>query len=240
MLLINNDLIWISIPKNASYSVHLALNNTNLNIQYSSKYNTLNHYKGFIDYPNKKYSHLHIQKNDLIKEWGNKETICITRNFVDRFISAIQFVWKKIEENGYTPIIPIYEIDNEFIYKLFTSNIIFDIHNDFTINKNKHLKFFQSIIKEKINIKNFFVKPHSLICQNYYKNSSKCNYEFDINELDKFKNFIDNRYNTNIVIEIKNNNTNKEKTKIIKDTTFIKWLYNNFEKPYDTNIKNII
>jgi hypothetical protein len=201
----------------------------------------LNHYKGLIGYPNEKYSHLHIPKNYLIQEWGNKETICITRNFVDRFISAIQFVWSRIEKNGYTPIIPIYEIDNQFIYKLFTPNIIYDIHNDFTINGNKHLKFLQSIIKEKLNgTESFIGNINALICQNYYKNSDKCTYEFDINELDKFKNFIDKRYNTNIIIETINNNTNKEKPKIIKDTHFIEWLYNNFEKPYDKNIKKLI
>ena len=171
-MLINDDLIWICIPKNASFSIHLALNNANnLNIQYSSIYNirNLNHYKGLTGYPNEKYSHLHIPKNYLIEEWGNKETICITRNFVDRFISAIQFVWSRIEKNGYTPIIPIYEIDNEFIYKLFTPNIIYDIHNDFTINGNKHLKFLQSIVKEKLNgTESFIGNINALICQNYY------------------------------------------------------------------------
>ena len=31
-MLINDDLIWICIPKNASFSIHLALNNANKNI----------------------------------------------------------------------------------------------------------------------------------------------------------------------------------------------------------------
>ena len=216
-MLLNNDLIWVCVPKNASYSIHFALNNSNLDIQYSSEYDSFEHEKGLILTPGRQnFSHLHIQKNQLLQEWGNKETVCITRDFVDRFVSSVEFVWRKVQAAGYTTVVPVSEIDNELIYKLFTPSIIFDIHNNFEKEKVKYFNFFQSIVKDEIDIDseayNFASNIASLRCQNFYKNSSKCTYEFDISELDKFEAFINSRYSTNIKVEKLNSNPNPGKT----------------------------
>ena len=64
-LCINNDLIWIAIPKNASVSIEHALLNSNLNIQ------TYHNYKDNSDI------HGHLVLNDLYSYFGVKEKVCL-------------------------------------------------------------------------------------------------------------------------------------------------------------------
>lgn len=238
-LLINNDLIWLCIPKNASFSIQHAIENSGLQIEYHSIYKKKLIYKEV-----EKYSHIHIQKKFLHMEWGNKETICINRNYVDRFISAIEFIWAKIEKNGHTPIIPINEVDNNFLYNIMDESFLYKLYYDTSLNNILFFDLYQTLIKEKLNINN---TPHyiyknfsTLHCQNFYKNGEKCTYEFDIKELDKFENFIKNKYNIKISIPILNKNPNPNKTKLIKNDKFKNWIYNKFESQWDNKIKKIL
>ena len=103
--LINNELIWISIPKCASYSIEQALRNSKLKLELYD--------------PNDMLSHYHTPLNECLETWGNKETICINRDWVDRWMSALNFIWDKIEyESSFELICKWENLDNEFLYKI--------------------------------------------------------------------------------------------------------------------------
>jgi hypothetical protein len=230
--LINNDLIWISIPKCASTSIHNALESSTLDIKKHSDYSK---------WPQK---HLHIPLNSLNREFGIKETICIKRDWFDRWISALETVWLAIEHRKQIPIIKWKEIDNEFLYKTFNTEFLNNLHS----NENIELCNF-SIIKDYKLMPNDLIGGLTslIISQNRYKNNEKCNHEFDITELDKFKEFINNRYNVDIKLPHINPkdlyhvaiDTKKSKSKIIINKELKDWVWNSFEKPYQKGINLI-
>ena len=83
-LLINDNLIWVATPKCASISIENALYSSNLNIK-PSKWIEINNNR-----------HLHIPIDILKKEFGNKESICITRDWFEKWLSALNHLWDVI------------------------------------------------------------------------------------------------------------------------------------------------
>ena len=112
-LCIDNELIWVSIPRCASVSIEKSLSNSQLNIRYYKK-------SMFFD----KDIHLHIQLKTLYDYFGLKESVCIKRDFVDRWLSGLEHWWWTMSITGLEPIIPFNEIDNNFIYTHFTDEMI--------------------------------------------------------------------------------------------------------------------
>lgn len=73
MLLINNKLIWISIPRCASVSIENSLYNSSLNIKkIISERHLIEEFNNKIKY------HSHSRKRDCIHQFGYKDTICVT------------------------------------------------------------------------------------------------------------------------------------------------------------------
>lgn len=226
-LLINNELIWISIPKCASSSIENALLNSNLKIEKHWRHHTS---------PNK---HFHIKLDELYEYFGKKETICIIRDPLERWISSLKTIWLSIVFKGYTPIIKWEDIDNDFLYKTFNKTFINNLHFQFTIEKCNFI-----IIKD-YNVTrpagNFFL----MTSQQFWKNNEKCTYEFSINELYKVEEFLYKKYKENVKIpnidpnyEFKNNDTHK-KNKIIIDDELRNWYWESFEKRFEKNNKLI-
>jgi hypothetical protein len=217
--LINNELIWISIPKCASYSIETALRNSKLKLETYD--------------PNDMLSHYHTPLNECLETWGNKETICITRDWVYKWISSLNFIWDKIEfESEYTPICKWEDINNEFIYKTFDINFLNDLHafdEDDLLIKNCFLK----LVKEKYD--SFKKIPGimvTLVSQNFFKSNKKCTYEFDIKEIDKFVNFIEDKFGERLIIENTNQST-KRPNKIIINDELKSFIWENFEKRFE-------
>lgn len=232
--LINNDLIWISIPKCASTSIHDALESSTLDIKKHSDYSK---------WPQK---HLHIPLNSLNREFGIKETICIKRDWFDRWLSGLETLWLAIEQRKQIPIIKWEELDNDFLYKTFNTEFINNLHSienielcNFSIIKNYKLKT-NDLISGLASM---------LFSQNFYKKNQNCTYEFDITELNKFKEFINNRYNVDIKLPHINpkdilregidSKKTKSKNKIIINKELKDWVWNSFEKPYQKGINLI-
>ena len=110
--LINDDIIWLSIPKCASYSIEKALVNSNLKLK---KYNE----------PFNDDRHVHIPMNYCLDYFGIKETICITRDWFEKWLSAVNFIWDIIEhDTPYELICKWEDVDNEVLYKLFNKDFI--------------------------------------------------------------------------------------------------------------------
>jgi hypothetical protein len=223
---INNDLIWLSIPKCASTSIENALQNSKLDVV---------HY----DYGKKKdYNrHLHIRLKYLYEKFGLKETICINRDYFDRWISGLKHIWDTYEKIN-VPLIKKWEdVDNDFIYQTFTDDYVNEIYisgKNFPTIRNHNGKSVIDYSKvtsiEKIVPNGIFIE-NILRSQLYVKDNKKCTYEFDISEIDKFEKFIENRYNIDFKLDILNK-TSFQNNLIIKDQKLKNWVWEKFEKRF--------
>ena len=232
---VNNDLIWIAPPKCASMSIEKAFIDSNLDI---------NHYKYG---QNKNYSnHMHIKSYDLYQRFGKKDTVVIKRDYFDRWISGLQYMWMMYKKTNCKTIVKWKDINNDFIYKTFTPKLIDQIYSlSFSdpalltdneieeaaeLSKEVCLNFVKTIPENSndgISNPCFVLKS-----QLYWVDNSKCTYEFNINEIEKFENFISNRYN----IEFKVGKFNKgkyKKNQIVKDEKLKQWVWDNFEKRFE-------
>lgn len=228
-LLINNELIWISIPRCASVSIERALLNSNLNIKKLS-----------MDVTYEK-AHMHFQKSVLYEEFGIHETVCIKRDWFSKWISSLYqlFIWLD-RTKIYTPIIQWEDIDNDFIYNTFDTDFANAIYKKDTTNWD--IAFLRIIkeksIKEKVYDSNGNIMPNVigllsvLLSQQFYKENKPADYEFDISELDKFSNFIYDKFGERLNIERLNERKNIP-NKIVVDDKLKQWVWDKFEKPFE-------
>lgn len=229
-LLINDELIWISIPRCASMSIENGLLLSNLNIKRSKK---------SIQFEN---GHHHITVTELFDNFGKHETICLKRDWFERWMSGLHHLITWIEHSKfYTPKIKWSNMDNHFIYETFTDdfcNLIYDVENP-----NSWDTVFKSLINEDEVLPIMFDSDNKqqprliaflsvLLSQNFWKNNNKCTYEFDINELEKFNNFLYDRFGSKINIQ-KINESKNEKSKIIVDDKLKQWVWDKFEKRFE-------
>lgn len=226
---INNDLIWISVPRCASFSIEESIENQlNLNYQHIKNVNP--------DFEDIKDRHIHVPLIELKKTFGNLETVRITRNWFDRWLSAIEYVWKSIEIYNLTPKVKYEDLTNEYIYNVFTDtflNDLFIINEDIEIMK----KLYNSLVIDDLDLidnKNFYSVLRILCPQNLWTNNEKCTYEFDIKEIDKFEKFISNRYNINFKVS-HINKSKKIKNNIIINDELKKFVWDKFESRYIKN-----
>jgi hypothetical protein len=218
-LLINNDLIWVSIPKCASVSIEKALLNSNLDFKINTEY------KYNLE---KLKQHGHIKSSKLFNEFGRKETVCITRDWFDRWLSGLEFVWQHLINHNQTMIVDWEDVDNNFIYNTFNNNfgktIYYNTNWDDIINKLiKNLDETKPTIMPVLCV---------FMSENHWKENQPCTYEFDIKELHKFEEFIEKRYGVSFKIPHLNS-TPKIKNKIEINDELKNHLWNVFEKPFE-------
>jgi hypothetical protein len=228
-LLINNELIWLSIPRCASSSIEKALLNSNLNIRrlkVDSKYPDV---------------HMHFRKSTLYEQFGVHKTVCIKRDWFSKWMSSVQHLFEWLEFTKiYTPIIKWEDIDNDFIYKTFNANFLNSLYSrDIDEWDNNMLSLIkENVLIDKIYDYNEMPLPNGdgilgvLNSQNFYKENSKIDYEFDISEIDKFSDFIYDKFGERIYIE-KLNSSSNVKSKIIIDDKLKQWVWDNFEKRFE-------
>lgn len=220
-ILIKNELIWVSIPKCASMSVEYAILNSNLEIKrhsYAIKSEPL---------------HTHIGVSKLKEEFGNKETVCIKRDWFEKWLSALQFCFETIIiSDGNIPIVEWKDIDNQFVYKMFTNDFVNLLYSE---EKNSLNEAYSKLIKNKqVNEEN---RLSALFSQNYWKEDNKCDYEFDIRGMDKFISFIEERFGDKLIINKLNENP-KTKSKLIINDELKSFVWERFEKRF--NKKNYL
>lgn len=232
---INDNLIWISVPRCASTSIENALFNPSLNIK---------HYK----YGNARVypKHIHTKATELYRTFGKMETVVIKRNYFDRWISALQHSWYTYEINGVEMSVKWEDIDNDFIYQNFTNEYIDSIYS--IVGAENDLMKYEDIIKMRElkksiiyrfaknipeNIESIFNPTMLLVSQSFWVDNNKCTYEFNIDEINKFEEFICNRYKIDFKVK-KINESKLIKNNIIKDDKLKKWVWDNFEKRFET------
>lgn len=229
-LCINNDLIWVSVPRCASKSIELSLLQSELDT---------NHY--VYGKTNDAEKHAHIPIDTLYKKFGLKESVCIKRDYVDRWMSSIRLFWDNMRDNNLEPIIEWEDIDNQFIYKNFNKEYIDDIHNanpialeigDSAFNDEYIRKLNNHFLKTKNNkLIEYNSLYHVFYSQSFWTKNKKCTYEFDIKNISEFEKFIRNRYAIDFKLQHINEST-KIPNKIVIDGDFRNWIFNNFEKRF--------
>ena len=222
--LINNDLILIMNTKAASLSIETALLNSNLNIK---------KYYGHIN----PELHQHIPLNDSLNYFGIKESICVTRDWFEKWLSAINFIWDKIEyESPFEPICKWEDLNNEIIYTIFDNNFINNLHlgteEGLLVCFLKFLKTKKEKIFEFKKMPTMLGVPCTLISEKYWKSNQKCTYEFDIKELNKFIDFIENKYGERLIIE-KIHASTKRPNKIVINDELKSFVWEKFEKIFE-------
>lgn len=212
--LINNELTWIAVPRCASMSIEDALLNSNLQLTPHS-------------YVLNNNEHIHISLSSLNKEFGYKETVCINRDWFDKWYSSLSHIFRSIKVySNYTPIKEWEDVDNDLIYDIFTDELINKIYN---IDNDCYYSF----VKEK------YYKKHKLpsstvsiiLSKKFWCNNQKCTYEYDISEINKFAELIENKFGEKITIRKLNDNP-EVKSKIIIDDKLKSWVWDKFEKPF--------
>jgi hypothetical protein len=220
-LLINDELIWVSTPKSASTSIFNAFLNSKLNLKKVNGWEW--------------NQNAHLSLNILKNEFGDKESVCITRDWFQKWISALNYIWDVIEySTPFETICKWEELDNTFIYKLFDESFLNTLH--FCSNEGLMVCFRKILL----NPNNFTDKDYEpwfrmmglLISEKYYKSNQKCTYEFDIKDIDKFINFIENRFGEKLVLENTNKSTRRE-NKIILNDELKQFVWDNFEKRFE-------
>jgi hypothetical protein len=178
--------------------------------------------------------HIHIPLNFLKKEFGNKESVCITRDWFEKWLSSLNHFWDVIEKTPVKPILNWEEIDNDFIYKIFSNDFVNDLY---TFDDDLRVKCFSKIIlnKEDLNTYKDYINPNwigALLSNNHFKSNEKCTYEFDIKEIDKFALLIEEKFGEKIVIE-KTNKSSKRPSKIIVNDELRSFVWEKFEKRFE-------
>ena len=230
-LLINNELIWISIPRCASTSIEKAFLTSNLDIKKHSDVDKGINNK-IIDNP-----HIHIRKKALYDEFGIKDTISIKRDWFERWVSGLNFLFNATQNtHNVEMIIKWEELTNEFLYKQFDDKFLNGIYKSF-LDENDNWegakKAYASLIKNKDEL-TYWGSICVLLSENHWKENEPATYEFDISELDLFNDFIFNKYGERLTIQ-RQNFSSSNKSKLVFDNTFKNWVWDKFEKRYEKN-----
>ena len=227
-LLINDELIWISIPRCASVSIEDALLNSNLKIK---RLETDTDFEP---------AHMHFKKSVLYQQFGIHKTICIKRDWFSKWISGVYQLFNWIDSTKiYTPIRKWEDIDNEFIYDTFDTDFTNAIYAENT--ENWDIAFLrlikESSLRDKVYDSKGNIMPDVigilsvLLSQNHYKDNKLADYEFDISEIDKFSDFIYDKFGERLNIK-RLNESKPISNKIIIDDKLKKWVWDKFEKPF--------
>jgi hypothetical protein len=217
--LINDNLIWISTPKCASFSIEAALLNSNLKLKKYSE-----HFSRGL--------HIHPPLNSCLDQFGIKESVCITRDWFARWLSSLNFIWDMIElSTEYTPICKWEDLNNEVIYNIFNEEFVNKLHSE---NDDNYLECYLKLLKNNTELvpKEIYGTIATIVSERFWKSNQKCTYEFDIKELDKFTKFIENRFGEKLQLDIINSST-KRPNKIIVNEELKSFVWEKFEKRFE-------
>lgn len=210
-MVINDEVVFIPIPKNASWSVEDTCIEYGFNLKYP---NVLweNSIKHKIKNP---YKHIHSSLSYLTETFGiNYDFVCIIRDSTDRFISAwkyfIQAMVEILPENDSKKI---KNLGNEFVISFFIENIDDFKKSYYSIEIRIELliKLLNKMnVIGDININDEFKKRYaihilSFVSQYQWIQSSGVKVkQFRFDNLNEFENYLSNKLNTNFKLIHKN------------------------------------
>lgn len=244
-MVINNKIVFVAIPKNASWSVEDTCIKYGFDLTYP---NVLweNSIKFGLKDPER---HIHSNLNHLVECFGsNFEFVCIIRDSTDRFISAWKFFIQEITKNLPEECETILKnIDNNFIISFFKNNIteFKNAYVSFESRVNLLLELLkQTNVIQYYNITDEFKKRYaihimSFISQYQWISSSKVKVkEFQFDKLFEFENYLSEKLNTEFKL-IHTNKTKLEYCALIKNKELINFVETYIDGAYKKHISLI-
>lgn len=261
MMLIENDIAFIAIPKCASISVHWAFEQSDVKIEptffnestdFPNGYKMPKNIRGYNHAWKKIKSHRHQSIAEVYTILQKKvNTITIKRDYCKRFLSSFYYLFGHWIKEAYGLQYIPNAITNDFIYEYFTDEIVDYIKSmiqnskNFELDKKMKLKLIVPLIekysinynKEKIKDSllndTIYINYRVFDSQESWKSGYTPTYEYDIQELYKFEKFIFENYGKIIKIG-KENQINYEypKMDVKEDQKLRDWVWNKFEKNY--------
>ena len=247
MFFLEKNLILLNIPRCASYTTEHAIVKSDLSYQYiiSNDLNITKDLHATVTIGNSTPTskedfydtlstrvlipHLHPRLNDMYKNFGVHESVGITRDYFDKFLSALRYFYDFAITSNIPLIRTAEEVTAEFLIEAF--NIEF-----FNISENREedtsLAVRRLIEPEAIEFATPFNFPVVFNSTKWWTSGQKLTYEFDIKEIDKFKDFIENRYSKEITIVDKNRDTHVDFPNLVIDNKLRDHIWNTVEKKY--------
>ena len=138
MILIENELIFLSVPKNASMSVHYALEDSNIQIEptfrghdmfVDSVFKRDGNFTNSLKLNHKIKIHMHYTTSEVYSMLNKKlPTIFIKREYSERFVSALNYIFNYRIPLAYPELKKIlHNIDNDWLYQNINSDVINNI-----------------------------------------------------------------------------------------------------------------
>ena len=183
-MLINNDFVFLPIPKNASTSIVYSVMKWGIDVDFGSSHLNKIMLNEFVS--NNEFLHPHYSIDFFKDKFPNKKIIGIKRNSTDRFISALKYmiIRCKVENVNLK-----YDFENLFeddVIQIFT-NIFTELneHNDIPQN-------LENIIKKYLS--NDYLKFNKMYLLNftsqYFWGLNDCDIIIDIENLNEFESHI--------------------------------------------------
>ena len=194
-MLINNDFVFLPIPKNASTSIVYSVMQWGIKVDFGNE--KIN--KEMIDQinSNKQFIHYHTTYDYIKNTFPNKKIIGIRRPSVDRFISALKYMILMCKQNNIVLKYDFEKLNESEIIEIFTK-----IFNKFYVATMPNLydkielKQYDNklnvVIKE--NITNDYLNFDKGLLQNFHSQYlwglNKCDIILDISELNELTTMI--------------------------------------------------
>jgi hypothetical protein len=226
-MLIENQFVYLPIPKNASTSIMYSILHWKFKVDFGD--NTLN--KIIYDQidSNQPFAHYHNTYEYYKNIFPNKKTIAIYRPSEDRFISALKYMILMCKQTNVELKYNFEKLNENEIIEVF-SKIFYELDNitEPTVNNNVNLIEYDGLIKNiiKQNITDDYLNFNKMHLNNfrsqYFWGLNKCDTIINMSELNQFTNIIKKiKPNFNL---IKMNNSNDISLKITKSEQIINFV----------------
>jgi hypothetical protein len=225
-MLINNDFVFLPIPKNASTSIIYSVMQWGIKVDFGNEEMNTTMLQQINN--NQSFMHYHTTYYHIKNMFPNKKIIGIKRPSADRFLSALKHMILMCRQNNVELKYDFAKLNESEIITIFT-----EIINQLSIEKipiifKNELKEYSDIIykivKENIteNYLNFDIGLLNNFYSQYAWGLNECDIILDISELNKFTDMIKNiKPNFNL---IKMNDTNNITLNIKKSDKFIEFV----------------
>jgi hypothetical protein len=175
-MLINNEFVFLAVPRNATSSMYRSLRTWNIPINwcpeimnFELKYNLIT---------NDDTKHYHFTYNTLIKFFPNKPFITLYRDPTDRFISGIYYFFDCLFKNKPKSLMHDFLKFNTNDYINFFKNLIIELNNYVKEGNNIGLNpfFHKYFTNTKFNINEYYELRTilSIFLSQYYYGTQHC------------------------------------------------------------------
>jgi hypothetical protein len=222
-MLINNDFVFLPIPKNASTSIVYSVMKWGIDVDFGSVHLNkimLNQFKS-----DSEFWHPHNSIDFFKNKFKNKKIIGIKRNSTDRFISALKYMIIRCKAENVNLKYDFENLSEDDIIQIFTN--IFTELNDYILPID--YEKLENIVKKYLS--NDYLKFNKMYLYNftsqYFWGLNDCDIIIDIKNLNEFESHI-KKFKSAFNL-IKSNRSDKVNLKIKKTEKLDIFVNNNID-----------